>query len=137
MFEKSCFAESEIGFSDVQPITKLSRVLVWFFATPLSQMWFWDSFSQNLKWSWHVINVVLKMIQIIFKIWYLLCHIIWSALHQNEQGVKRSPDEHPYLTKWSSTSILDKCLFIQNSRFWDQGLACFCLQQSRKVHPCN
>jgi hypothetical protein len=28
MFEKSCFAESEIGFSDVQPITKLSRVLV-------------------------------------------------------------------------------------------------------------
>jgi hypothetical protein len=42
----------EIGFNDVQPITKLSRVLVWFFATLLSQMWFWDGFSQNLDWSY-------------------------------------------------------------------------------------
>jgi hypothetical protein len=32
------FAESEIGFNDVQ------WVLVWFCATPLSQMWFWDLF---------------------------------------------------------------------------------------------
>jgi hypothetical protein len=31
-------------------------VLVGLFATSLSQMWFWDGFSQNLDWSWHVIK---------------------------------------------------------------------------------
>jgi hypothetical protein len=40
-------------------IIQLSRDLEWFLATLLSWKWFSHSFSQNLDWSWHVINFIL------------------------------------------------------------------------------